>query len=365
MNTDVPIARAIDVGYFNVKYTSARHGEQVRFHNFPAIAPVLQRGEVRSIDDAPALDGFAINVEGQKYFVGRGAAAATKGVEPRRVTDEYCRTPQYRALTLGALAYMAQAEAPESDIYEVTSLVLGLPLTSYYTHRVALEQVAVGDHVVPGRGGRDVTVRVRSAKVLVQPGGALINYAVRNGGGGLTNQTSCVLDPGGGTLDWFVTQSGLTPAAERCGAFRRAMLAGAAAVAERFGGSSADNWRNSLNIMNRIDRAIHERATIVIQGRRIEHEAYWPIVQGVIDEGLNEMIGSIGVQEDLELVLCVGGGGKLYAERLARVAPKLQSVIRTEEDPLYTNLRGFQVVAERHLQSYRRAAAPIAQSVDA
>ena len=83
-----------------------------------------------------------------------------------------------------------------------------------------------------------------------------------------------VVDPGGGTLDWYLTER-TTPYWERSGAYPKAMLACAYAVADRLD----SGWRDQAAIVDRIDCAIREQLpSFKVQGEEIAMAEHRPAV---------------------------------------------------------------------------------------
>lgn len=234
-------ARAVDVGYYNVKFTLGLGGngdqKAIATDMFPALAPRLAEGERDHGPSAGKLDGCTVEVDGATYFVGKDVEHNASGTEPRPVSEEYSLTAKYLALLRGALHYIAVAtEAPEVII---THLVVGLPLHTYSRYRGPLAKRATGEHWLGTAScGRRVTVE--NVHVIPQPQGALFNFAK----GSALDGVALVVDPGGGTLDWFVA-SKEKPNYPRSGAYPKAMLACSYAVADAID----PRWRDQYGVI--------------------------------------------------------------------------------------------------------------------
>jgi len=239
-------ARAVDVGYFATKFTLGRREGAIRTGIFPSVAPRVQRASLASADAAVA-DGFYVDVAGATYFAGAGSEAFTSGTEPRVVSSDYCLSKEYRALLTAAMGVMAM-DAGASKRLVIESLVVGLPLNPFAEHAEPLREAVAGVHHTVSSAGDSVEVRVANVQVVVQPQGAMLNYAI---GAGTPAGKTLVVDPGGGTLDWFFSE-GRVPNWQRSGAHPASMLACAHAVADRIN----PGWRDSIHIINRIDAAI-------------------------------------------------------------------------------------------------------------
>jgi len=112
--------RAIDVGYFNVKFTHGRRRQEdgtspIVTDIFPALAPVVS-GEVLGLRDAhKKAAGTVVQIDGVHYYVGKDVDTYARGIEPREVSDDYCTTAKYLALLRGALNAMANEESLPVD----------------------------------------------------------------------------------------------------------------------------------------------------------------------------------------------------------------------------------------------------------
>lgn len=143
----------------------------------------------------------------------------------------------------------------------VQELVVGLPLSTIYTHADALQAMAQGTHTIPCPGAvdRTTTVEVEIAAVVAQPHGALISHVVQRHGSGLpTEGNTLVLDMWGGTFDWFVSR-GIVPNYQRCGAVAIGVLACSTAVCK----SIKAGLQDAPEIVARLDKALPESADTV------------------------------------------------------------------------------------------------------
>lgn len=132
MNRNLPIvrvgARAIDVGYFNVKYNLGRGfsagNAVINTGLMPSLAPRLSSLVTMQSPGTMAADGCIAEIDGVRYFVGSGAVFNSSGVEPRPILPDYAMSDKYLALVRGALNYMAQAEGSPSELV-IEHLVVG------------------------------------------------------------------------------------------------------------------------------------------------------------------------------------------------------------------------------------------------
>jgi len=338
--------RAVDVGYFNVKYTLGRKDRsgtmEIAAGLFPALAPRLATNVFMHSPGTTRSDGCVVDVNGVSYFVGRGAVYYCSGMEPRPVLEDYSLSDKYLALLRGALSYMA-IDAGASQELTIEQLVLGLPMSTYHRYHAGLAARAEGEHVITdpvgGTGSRRVIVQ--KAQVIVQPQGALINFGVQHRMAGQDGWV-LVVDPGGGTLDWFLSR-GREPNWQRSGAYPKSMLACANAVADKIDPA----WKDQFDIIERIDLAIRARAeSFKVGGKVYKMADFQQSVEAVLDESVDYMLSVVGPTANLDHILLTGGAAGIFFEYIKRRHPKLEPVMRIDEDPVFSNVRGFHIAGE-------------------
>ena len=335
--------RAIDVGYCNVKYSKGRQragdSQVIDVGLFPALAPQVARAPAGQSTSRGAADTCIVEVGGVQYAVGTGAVFHTSGSEPRPIDPHYCASDKYHALTLGALHCLTQGSGGGGDC-RIELLVLGLPLNNYARHAGALAQRMRGEHLLPGHGrSAQRRVVVERVHVMVQPHGALCHFGAAHS---LPDGWTLVVDPGGGTLDWFMAH-GQEPNWKRSGAYPKAMLQCAYAVADRI----EPGWRHQFEVVEAIDAALRRgTGSFRIGARAFELSAFRPAVDAVLQESVQAMLESTGPLDAVQRILLTGGGAGVYREYLARAMPQLSAVIEIDPDPVFSNVRGFQVAGE-------------------
>ncbi|QHE89241.1 hypothetical protein [Hydrogenophaga sp. BPS33] len=346
MKTTVLASCAVDVGYANVKYSSGRAhvGGQVEIRTgvFPALAPVLSNDGFQIRGDSPAADGTVVTLGGTRYFSGKGVHFHASGSEPRTVPSNYCETDEYMALLCGALHYIAK-DAGANHSMVIETLVLGLPLSTWRQHHKALAARATGEHVLGTFGGGDLKclVHVKHVTVIVQPLGALYHHGIGASEKPMAGWTM-VVDAGGGTLDWFVSQR-MQPNWPRSGAHNKSMLACCYAVADQIN----PDWKDQIEIVNRIDFALRNSSDhFEVQGVRYPLDKYRAAVEAVLRESVNKMMASVNKTDNLDYILVTGGAAGIFYTFLCDNYPNLKPVMHVDPDNLYANVKGFQIAAE-------------------
>lgn len=338
--------RAIDVGYFSTKLTLGRKivgdTSTIATALFPSLAPRLPAG----LSPQSALhgkpDGSVVSVDDVNYFVGRDAILYSSGREPREVLADYSQTDKYLALMRGALHYIFADSQARNELV-ISHLVLGLPLNNFGEHRARLAARATGEHLLPDptQPGAMRRVTVEKASVIVQPQGAMVSYGL-NHSKIFMNGWVLVVDPGGGTLDWYVAR-GRLPNWQRSGAYPKSMLACAYAVADRIDST----WRDNFEIIERIDKAIREKATsFTTGGQTYELATYTNEIDAVLKEATDKLVARLGSLDNLDLILFTGGGAKVYYEFFSKRYPKLNPIMCMDDDPVFANVKGFHVAGE-------------------
>lgn len=177
---------------------------------------------------------------------------------------------------------------------------------------------------------------------MVQPMGALYNYGLTHPDFNLSGW-NLVIDVGGGTIDFLVARD-KAPNYERSGAHPESMLACASAVAKMINPS----LRGQYSIIQEIDTAIRERKeTIRISGVEYAMSDFSGAISDVLRGGYDAMLDTIGALEDFHSILvCGGGGGAVFYDFLREHHPELRPRLRIDAGAAFSNVRGFQIVAE-------------------
>ena len=348
---------AVDVGYFSTKYTLEARGSEIHCASFPSVAPRAGGSETSSFASiGSGLNVVRVKAGDHEFYVGPEAMLRKSGRTPRVVLESFASRPEYLALLHGALYQIAKFHLGgknEPHTLEISDLVLGLPLNTLRQFSDRLKEIATGTHELPSlvRGGKPLTVTVKRTTVIAQPHGTVIyNMVSRKMAEG---QHWLVLDLGGGTFDWFVT-FGHKVLTDMCGAHPRGMLAAANAVADAI----KTGMRDDPIMIDRIDTAIRTGAShINMLGGPHPMEQYKPLVEGVIGECIDKMFDSIESLNSIDTIVATGGGAKILAQQLAKRAPEAKGSILIDDEPIYSNVRGFFLVGQQLGQSRAKVSA--------
>lgn len=343
----------IDVGFFSTKLTVGTGkdgvGAVILTDIFPSWA--VRTSMATTIGQASQLgfksvDGVTVEVEGIQYFVGKSALNASSGVGIERSPNEnYSQTPEYRALFLGALYYIAAHHKANGSL-TIESLCVGLPVATFGNYRKALAAMSTGTHVIPcpSDHAKTIKVHIKKCNVVVQPQGAAISYGLINGTR-LEEQRVVVLDMGGGTFDWFFLDE-YVPNLSRSGATKMGVLSCVKAICNQID----SNFGSDPLIVDRVNKAlIKNLENLEVDGRTFPMKDLWPSAQAVLIGALNEMAKSVGNLRAVDRFIFTGGGANI----LAKAALAENSVLMDQErkfvvdkDPVFSNVKGFHVMAQ-------------------
>lgn len=322
----------LDVGFGQTKCVFDGGAGKTSTVIFPSVAG---RPDKKALDhiQGHGPDGFSISLAGTEFFVGKDSSlfGAVRGSQGFR--EDYSETLEYKAFHLGALCYVAKAHG--SNRIRIQSLCIGLPLQTWSSHHTALRAMAQGEHTIEA-SGTAFQVNVKEVHVIAQPQGTLFAQSL-HGQAILGNQTSLVVDMGGGTTDWF-TASGYRPIPDRCGSHTVGTLECAEAIAE----AVKRGYGKKKQVLARIDAALAlGHRTALIDG--VER----PLPLQATTQRLNEVLSEVqhGVRDlaDIDRIVLTGGGAKLLEPVLRQRFPHRRLTI--DPDPVMANARGFHRVA--------------------
>ncbi len=320
------LTRSMDVGYSAVKFVHAVDRSRILCRHFPSIAPLA---DDRQLTEALGRRRKTVQIEvsGTHYEVGPDANLAAGSLKIHNMDDDYCLTNEYLALARGALHYM--------QVERVDLLVVGLPLSTLVLHAEELERRLTGTHKV-GSGHKTHVERVR---VLAQPQGALMNYAVRAGKSQIVRkQRNLIIDCGARTFDWLVAQ-GLKIQDKRSGAVPRGMFdvlqVLCTGVAKQFGA----NFSN----LESVDEALRHSRPARAFGSDVDLSPFLPAARKTAAEAVTAMRSRIGDASDIDNVIVAGGGAFFFGPLIQEALPHHRIALLEDEDGgIYANVKGFQ-----------------------
>lgn len=321
------IVRAVDVGYGHTKFVTGIAGSKfsdIRCASFPSRAYPSPRDPTRTLG-ADGRKTFAIPMNGLFYEVGPDVMLAADAFRAAQIHGDYIDTPQYLALARGALRMM--------KLDAIDLLVVGLPVAHFVARKAALEKLMMGRHDVGG--GK--TVLVRHALAMAQPNGALVDYAAQHHKvEAMENEHSLVIDPGSRTFDWLVAR-GMKLSHKRSNSIDR----GVSNILQLIADDISEEIGVSYTNLENIDQALRTGKGLRVYQRTYDIERMKPLVEIIAQEAVAAMIGRIGASYNVQHVILVGGGAFLF-KRAVKAAFATHQILSVK-DPLFANVRGYQI----------------------
>lgn len=315
------IIRAIDVGHKNVKWVFDTNAE-IACRVFPACAP-LATGQGLSEAFSGRRQTVLVDVNGLTYEVGPDALLAHGGEPSHSMDDDYCVSDEYLALVRGALALM--------KVTSIDLLVVGLPVTTFNMRRLALAKRLNGEH--PITSGK--TVVVKEVKVLAQPHGALMDFAVADAQSlAMRSQRNLIIDCGARTFDWLVTQ-GIKIIERRSHATNRGIYDVLRVLAAEIGKRFDVQYQD----YERLDVALRTRTNPQVCGKDFDLAPYIPMVRKIAQDAVTDMRRYVQDASDIDNIIVSGGAAFFFKEAIRSAFPHHE--IQEGRDGLYANVRGF------------------------
>jgi plasmid segregation protein ParM len=220
----------------------------------------------------------------------------------------------------------------------VDLLVVGLPVAQYMLRRAALEKAMTGVFDV-GRG-RQVTVR--KVLVVAQPQGALFSYAAESGRLAETlGQRSLVIDAGTRTFDWLVTH-GMRVMPSLSYSVNRGVADILRVIAEGISTDIGEPYTDH----DAIDLALRTKKPLRIYQRAYDIRRHVVTAEKIAEQAVTSMLERLGSSHGFEHVVLVGGGAFLFRKALKVRLPKM--TVTEVAEPLYANVKGFQLLGEQY-----------------
>lgn len=335
----------LDIGYGNVKLTAGRNAvdKKIVCHAFPAIAPLASNGDL-SGGVMGRRNTITVEVDGTRFEVGPDAHLLQRAAaRERTLRPDYSQTPQYLALVRGALHYAGKTR--------LDFVVVGLPVSTYSQHRDALRKLTVGKHQVGER-----TIEVCDARVVPQPLGGFFDHSVQTQRvAQMTKQTNLLIDVGFYTLDWLATE-GVKAIDSRSGAANDGGMASVLASVARAFAAEHGCTVEELGAPDRLDAALRGESIYRFAGNEVtDLRPYQGEAQARARQAISELRQNVGTLNDIDNIVLCGGGAAFYAPLLKA---ELNRNVEIVVDPVFANVRGFHLLAEREARAKaeRRAA---------
>jgi plasmid segregation protein ParM len=332
--------QAIDVGYRMTKYTERLDGETPICRSFPSIAPLASDRD-HSVGRGTKRNTVVVPVGKLKYEVGPDAFLVSSTFHVRNFDDAFVKADEYLALCRGALRYM---RASHIDL-----LVVGLPVSLHAYLSGYLENRLKGAHDL----GDGKTVHIERVLVMVQPMGALLSYAFGDSQRrSVLKARNVVIDPGGRTFDWVVTQ-GVKSMPERSHSANKGMVDVLEAIARSVG----DQLQCQLTShdLDNIDKALRTSSKPNFFGKPFDLTPHIAMGEKVVHEAVTAMRKDLQSGSDLDNLILSGGGAFFFKKLIASAYP--HHTLLMPDNPLLANVQGFLLGGLEFLASEKRRTA--------
>ena len=323
--------RAVDVGFGYTKYVTASSAAKIETSHFRSLAFFSS-----SEKSADALGGkrhtVSVPVGSVFYEVGPEVELAATRYRFRPLHDGYTETAEYRALLAGALHYM--------KVDTIDLLVLGLPVAQYLAKRNAVQRAATGLFNV----GQGRSVSVSRVLVLAQPQGALYEYArSASDSRAVLGSKNLVIDVGTRTFDWLVT-SGIKVVP----GMSHSLTRGVTDILRVIAGRISDRIGEEFTDLEAIDDALRTTKRLRIYQKDHDLREHDDLVTTVSEQAVAGLTQHLDSTYNVDNIVLVGGGAFLYKKAVKRRFPR-HKIIEVPQ-PLYANVRGFQMMGEQHVR---------------
>ena len=326
------IVRAVDVGSGNTKFVTGVVGNEIRCASFPSVA-YPSSGETPHWPASERRKTVCIPVGPLFYEVGPDVGLAADTFRAKQLHDEYTESPEYMALLRGALSMM--------KVSHIDLLIVGLPVALFSLKKSALEKTMAGEHQIGG--GKTVTVA--KAMAVAQPQGALVHYAAEHKKmATIGTEQSLVIDPGSRTFDWLVTR-GMRLVQKQSHSINRGMSDVLRLLAAEISKDVGSPYRD----YDAIDLALRSGKSPVIFQKPYDMGRHLPLAESVAQQAVSTMRQWIETPESLQNIILVGGGAFLFKKAVKAAFPKHR--IHEVKDPMFANVRGFQLAGQNYAAS--------------
>jgi plasmid segregation protein ParM len=113
-------------------------------------------------------------------------------------------------------------------------------------------------------------------------------------------------------------------------------------IADAIGAEVKEDYRD----LDAVDAALRAGRILRLYQRDHDLRKYEPTIRAIADQALDAVLSRLDGPGDIEHIVVVGGGSYLYAKAVKRRFPKHR--ILEVEDPMYANVRGFQLLGEQY-----------------
>lgn len=338
------IVRSVDLGNGFTKITLSGIGADLDISSmsFPSfVTPAWGGASLSNASGLTTLNVLTVTVDGIAYRVGPDSISTASGRASRIPLESFYSSLDYKALFLGALAYM---NLPDSA-NRIDVLGFGLPLSVFNDEALKMDIVRFlkGKHVVPSVSSLETrTIEIGMVALMPQLIGSLSSISVESGRvSEVWRACNLVIDVGYGALKWLTTD-GFKPQIERSGSNR----GGVSSIIQAIAGGMNPDYAGNPHILGRIDDALRLKTTVKINGAEMSLAPFLTSAQEQVIRNLREIVDTVGAWASIDNIFLVGGGAHLYESAIQRLCSN-RTITRPTSSTQLSDLLGFQIQAEK------------------
>jgi len=188
-------------------------------------------------------------------------------------------------------------------------------------------------------------VTVGKAMAVPQPQGALVHYASEHQKMvEIGNEQSLIIDPGSRTFDWLVAR-GMRFVQKQSYSFNRGMSDVLRLLAAEITKDIGSPYRD----YDAIDLALRTGKQPMIFQKPYDMKRLLPLAETVAEQAVSTMKEWIEAPHSLQNIILVGGGAFLFRKAVKAAFPKHR--IHEVKEPMFANVRGFQLAGQNYASS--------------
>ncbi len=277
-----------------------------------------------------------VEIYGEKLLVGKAAIDQSQIVQ-RREDRGWINTTMYKQLMTYALVRACnESGGQDTDI----CVVSGLPMAFFNRDADTLKGLLIGLHSAT-INDVEVAVNVRQARVVPQPYGTLLNYALTEEGGLIGDRADKrigVIDVGGKTTNILSVDKMAEMSREAT-----SVNVGGWTIVKSLTDYIQAEYPDADDRASVIEEIVVSK-DFVYYGERIN---ITDIIKGITEQAAKQISAEItqrwGSGAQFEKILVTGGGAELVGEAVVEILPQAEIVA----DPVLSNAQGFYKFANR------------------
>ena len=160
----------------------------------------------------------------------------------------------------------------------------------------------------------------------------------------IEHEQSLVIDAGMRTFDWLVSR-GMRVVLKASDSLVRGAVDIQRAIAQDIGAEIGTPYTD----FDAIDRALRTGKNLMVYQRPFDLGKLMPVVQAAADRAVGGMLERIPADYSFQNIVLVGGAAGLFGNAVKRAFPKHR--IAAMREPMFANVRGFQVTGMNYLRA--------------